>query len=251
MRFRTTAAVAAALAWTIAVAPTASAAVTVTERVASFEVDLALRGEATCDNASTTVDITGDMTGGDVDVLLLFSNNARGTRTDSTTSTAAITLTPETLPLEIPKQPPLGGAGGNPSIWIDLDGDDAGPILLGRCVQGLSFDLRSPVHVPASLAFVFEALECSNRGSTVTVGAEAGTDPITGELILTNNRNARHAAEGGDASVAVTLDPAAEIRKGGGHAEGAGGNPWISVRYRQGGGDWSAAEAIGRCQDLR
>src|SRR6266704_1018572 len=53
-----------------------------------------------------------------------------------------VTVSPAGQAITIPKQPVLGGAGGNPFIWLQLVDDKGAPltgeIYLGRCVQGLT-----------------------------------------------------------------------------------------------------------------
>jgi len=52
--------------------------------------------------------------------------------------TQDVVLIPSGLKIVIPKQPPLGGAGGNPIISFQFtDGEDAITplVVLGRCVQ--------------------------------------------------------------------------------------------------------------------
>jgi hypothetical protein len=50
-----------------------------------------------------------------------------------------VTLLEDGKTITFAKQPPLGGAGGNPHIWVQfLDGsgrDLCEPIYVGRCVQ--------------------------------------------------------------------------------------------------------------------
>lgn len=250
-RVRRVAVIAAgALAWMLALAPTAGAVTAMFSTNVAFTMGVHIHGEATCDNTGTTVEFSGTLDAGEVDVVLTFKNNVKGTRQDSDSSTATVSLTPDEE-LTIPKSPARGGVGGNPWIWFDLEGDGLGDIALGRCVQGLTFDLFDTINMPGFITLALSALDCSNKGSVVTLGGEAGTDGLGGTLTLSNNRKLTHTADGGDATIDVTLDPEIEIRKGGGQAEGAGGNPWIYVQVEENGSGLTDQEFIGRCRDLR
>lgn len=69
----------------------------------------------------------------------IFRNNVKGTHNRIVEGTADVTILPDGSEVVIPKQPVLGGVGGNPLIWVQLlQGnclpiDD--PVFLGRCVQ--------------------------------------------------------------------------------------------------------------------
>ena len=69
----------------------------------------------------------------------IFRNNVKGTHTATVESTHDVELIAKGSQVVIPKQPPLGGVGGNPIISIQFQdgaGDAIGaPVRLGRCVQ--------------------------------------------------------------------------------------------------------------------
>jgi hypothetical protein len=69
---------------------------------------------------------------------IIFRNNLKGTHTAE--ATADVTLIAEGQTIVLPKQPVLGGVGGNPIItfqFIDCESGDPldDPVVLGRCVQ--------------------------------------------------------------------------------------------------------------------
>ena len=69
----------------------------------------------------------------------IFRNNMKGTHTATVEDRQDVQLIMKGSEVVIPKQPPLGGVGGNPIISIqfqDGSGDAIGaPVRLGRCVQ--------------------------------------------------------------------------------------------------------------------
>lgn len=114
----------------------------------------------TCDNSpGPEVTLSGTLTLGGVNVAVIFRNNVKGTHTyvnDGTT--VSDVFLPEGEAITIPKQPVLGGTGGNPFIWVQfLDGSDvplSDEIFLGRCVQGLTTTAVAEVLPLTSLAAV-------------------------------------------------------------------------------------------------
>src|SRR5438128_11671564 len=95
-----------------------------------------------CSNSpGPTITLQGALSLGGMGVKLLFENNVKGTHTYTVESTASATVIPQGQSIQIPKQPVLGGVGGNPYIWIQfMDGHDnplTGTTFLGRCVQRL------------------------------------------------------------------------------------------------------------------
>ncbi len=73
---------------------------------------------------------------------LIFSNNDNpvdGPHENTQPTVVSVVLIPAGQTIQFAKQPPLGGAGGNPWIFLTfLDGRGqpvSDQILLGRCVQ--------------------------------------------------------------------------------------------------------------------
>src|SRR5437667_237038 len=93
-----------------------------------------------CSNSpGPTITLQGALSLGGVGVKLLFENNVIGTHTHTVESTASATVIPQGQSIQIPKQPVLGGVGGNPWIFLQFT-DGKGNVvsdsfLLGRCVQ--------------------------------------------------------------------------------------------------------------------
>ena len=107
-----------------------------------------------CNNSpGPTITLQGALSLGGVGVKLLFENNVIGTHTHTVESTASATVIPQGQSIQIPKQPVLGGVGGNPYIWIQiLDANNnplTGTTFLGRCVQGL-FTSSADFSIPST-----------------------------------------------------------------------------------------------------
>ncbi len=106
---------------------------------ASIPVTLAANISAlSCDNTGSDIDFAGTMTTNTAIVAnVIFTNNADGTHTNDQVMSAQ--LLPAGVSIEFPKQPSLGGVGGNPYVylqWLDANGTPIGSSdLLGRCVQ--------------------------------------------------------------------------------------------------------------------
>jgi hypothetical protein len=85
------------------------------------------------------VTLDGELKLGGLDASLIFTNNARFTHVAAADVVVDVVLIPAGQSITFHKQPPLGGAGGNPFIYVQFlggAGDPLGtPILLGRCVQ--------------------------------------------------------------------------------------------------------------------
>ena len=102
--------------------------------------------------ASLSLDVEGDncqnspgpyiyLSGGfsldGMNALIIFRNNDNpvgGPHKATVETTASVEIIPDGETLVIPKQPVLGGVGGNPRVWIAV-GDEE--FYLGRCNQDL------------------------------------------------------------------------------------------------------------------
>jgi hypothetical protein len=217
---------------------------------ARVEIDVL---DQTCDNTGSTIEISGSMTLAGQGVRLTFRNNVKGTHTAQVVDELEISATPLGERLEFPKQPAFGGVGGNP--WISLQLQSGGealmqPVVLGRCVQGSTSHVERDVLLPADMAMLLTALDCSNKGSSLTLdmsSADAGIDAL---LLFDNNRNKVVHQRRAAAEATVSLSGERTIRKGGG-VNAAGGNPLVYARFVDGaGGPLSDELFLGRCNRL-
>jgi hypothetical protein len=92
-----------------------------------------------CSNTGSHISLTGNLVMKGLNAKIIFTNNAKGTHTNDQYVTTKVI--PSGISIVFPKQPSLGGVGGNP--WISLQFQDANgatignSISLGRCVQNL------------------------------------------------------------------------------------------------------------------
>ena len=216
-------------------------------------------GFSDCSNSpGPQITLSGTVSLGGLNVDLIFRNNVKGTHTYVAESRAEVVAVPEGGSLVIPKQPPLGGVGGNPFIWIQfLDGDGNAlgeEIFLGRCVQG-STKVDSDLGALASAIVDFEALDCSNNpGPWITVeGATSFPKGVNAQLIFRNNDNPVGGPHEAIRSAYVSIIPAGltfsfpkQPVLG-----GVGGNPLIYTRLELGDGTALGKEVLlGRCVQL-
>jgi hypothetical protein len=221
-------------------------------------INLAARANLTvnttgCKNSGgPQVTLSGTIALGDVTARITLSNNAKGTH-----STAVVQEMDFALLLGddivIPKQPVLGGVGGNPHIWIQFhDGrgnNQSGEIYLGRCVQGLniSADLLQQAIALAEIG----GDGCSNHpGPIITLGGTITLSGLHARLIFRNNLIGTHTAEeirdvtliGEGDEIVIPKQPS---------QGGVGGNPLIGIQFLDGNGDPLANPVnLGRCTQL-
>jgi len=198
------------------------------------------------------------MTVGGLGFQLLFENNLAGTHTFTVESTASAVVIPAGQSVTIPKQPVLGGTGGNPFISIQFVDSHNNPlsstIFLGRCVQG-PFNTNVDLSIPATATAQVSAASCDNHGSTISLSGQMSLTGINANIIFTNNDN----PVGGPhqntqpTSVYVVLIPAGQTIQFAKQPPlgGVGGNPWIFLTFLDGRGQPVSDQILlGRCVQL-
>lgn len=221
-------------------------------------VHLSLNAAATgCTNApGPQITLSGEFGLGGLGVELIFRNNEDGTHTHTEEKSVEATLVPTDESLTFPKQPVIGGIGGNPFIWIQLTDAQGRPmtseLFLGRCVQGVfkaEADFVMPVVAMASMS----TSSCSNApGPYITLDGGMELSGINGKLILRNNDNPAggpHMADDAMATSVVLLPMGQAIQFPKQPViGGVGGNPWIWLQFMQGDGTEIGDENLmGRC----
>jgi hypothetical protein len=93
-----------------------------------------------CTNSGgPNITLDGALVLGGLNGKIVLTNNAKFTHVASADVVINVVLIPEGQSLTFHKQPPLGGAGGNPIIYIQFLGGNGNaltdPIKLGRCNQ--------------------------------------------------------------------------------------------------------------------
>jgi hypothetical protein len=233
-----------------------------TTTTATFQTPVSVQTSMTtsgCDNSpGPQITLEGAMTIGGIGVQLLFENNLAGTHTFTVESTASATVIPAGQSVTIPKQPVLGGTGGNPFISIQFVDNQNNPlsnvIFLGRCVQGL-FNTNVDLSIPATATAQVSADSCDNHGSTISLSGQISLTGINANIIFTNNDN----PVGGPhqntqpTSVNVVLIPAGQTIQFAKQPPlgGVGGNPWIFLTFLDGQGQPVSDQILlGRCVQL-
>jgi hypothetical protein len=203
-------------------------------------------------NPGPKITIDGEVSIGGLGLRIILANNVKGTHTTVVTLDTNVVLVPLGTKITIPKQPVLGGVGGNPHIWLQFynkDGNVSDEIYLGRCVQGLKVGNDS---LNGSLAaLLVSALGCENNpGPYIYFGGGMTLSGLNARLIFRNNLKGTHTAEW---SGAVTLIPDGTLVKipkqpvlG-----GSGGNPLVWVQLLQGDGSpIGDPQFLGKCNKL-
>lgn len=212
-----------------------------------------------CDNSpGPQITLDGAVKLGGLTVQLTFQNNVKGTHTYTVQNSVDVVAVPPGGSLEIPKQPVLGGVGGNPFIWVQMMDGHGGAlsseIFLGRCVQGpFKIDANLPAEVVAAADFA--ALDCSNnQGPYITVyGGMGFTKGITARFIFRNNDNPVGGPHETDRSADVSVIPPGLTLQFPKQPVlgGVGGNPLIYASFEQGDGTpIGKEELLGRCVQL-
>ncbi len=215
-----------------------------------------------CDNSpGPYITIEGGLSLGGLGTRMTFTNNAKGTHTFSDDAHVDITVVPAGESITIPKQPVLGGVGGNPFIWLKLEDGNGNAvsdeIFLGRCVQGLTNTSGAEFSSLARALATISVADCENSpGPYITLDGDlyvaAGLDA---KFIFQNNDNpvdGPHEAHA-DAVVKVSLvPPGHDVRFNKQPSQGGvGGNPWIWFQFLDGAGAGIASQTLlGRCVQL-
>ena len=90
-------------------------------------------------NPGPFINLGGDLRMGGLKGQIILTNNAKFTHAAAEDVCLDITLLEDGKTITFAKQPPLGGAGGNPHIFVQFLGGSGeslcSPIYVGRCVQ--------------------------------------------------------------------------------------------------------------------
>jgi hypothetical protein len=224
---------------------------------ATMNLSAAMTGCANSPGPQIT--LQGEMTLAGLGLDIIFRNNVEGTHTYTVPTMVEAEAVPAGQGVSIPKQPVLGGIGGNPFIWLQLFDEDGramtSEVYLGRCVEGQT-SYRADLALPASASAQITTAECSNSpGPSITIDGEMALSGINAQLIFRNNDNpvgGPHIASDTTRMNLVLLPAGQSITfpkqpvLG-----GVGGNPWISLQFVQDNGDRIGKEALmGRCVQL-
>lgn len=191
-------------------------------------------------------------------IELTFSNNLKGTHEFTADNTVDVTVLDAGEAIVIPKQPVLGGAGGNPFIWVQfINGDGTAAsdeIFVGRCVQGAGWHVTGPTTTSASAWAEFTVESCENSpGPFISFNSGLTLAGLSARIIFRNNDNPVGGPHEADVTRDITLIgagtdltfPKQPV------LGGVGGNPWILAGFTDGSGAaLSEATLLGRCVQL-
>src|SRR5262245_15718695 len=221
----------------------------------SAHLSLAPLASGCQNNPGPFITIDGALTLSGVDARIVLTNNRKFTHVTSADVVADVTLIPLGEQIQIHKQPVLGGAGGNPWIYLQFtDGQNelGKPKLLGRCVQGLS-TVDLDFEIPTGAHALVDSDACSNSGGPkVTLSGELKLGGLGGRLIFTNNAKFTHVTSA-DTVVDIVIIPAGQAYVFAKQPPlgGAGGNPLIFIQFLDGAGlEITDPIFLGRCNQL-
>lgn len=212
--------------------------------------------EIECSNhPGPQVTISGALVLDGIQLKAIFRNNVKGTHEYTDVLTVTSSLLPPGTTITIPKQPPLGGAGGNPFVWLQFLNAAGDPLtdeqFLGRCVQGLNdFEVDESFLLDAIVAGDAD-IECTNHpGPFITFSGGLTIEGLKARFIFRNNDN----PVGGPHEAVDTVDltivaDGTEIRfPKQPPLGGAGGNPLIYLQLCDENGNPLTDEiSVGRC----
>ena len=208
-------------------------------------------------NPGPFITLNGEILLGGVNGRLIFRNNVIGTHERSDDVTVDIGVLSDAQVIQFAKQPPEGGVGGNPWIWIEFF-DSAwksisSPVLLGRCVQGLTttnldFGLLSRADVQ-----VTSSGDCDNSpGPQISLNGALTLTGVNARIYFTNNARGTHLHEESTQVDIVILPAGKSITfakqppRG-----GVGGNPRIYFQFTNPSGAALSGEFyLGRCVQM-
>jgi hypothetical protein len=154
-----------------------------------------------------------------------------------------VNLMPAGSEITIPKQPVLGGVGGNPYIWIQFLDENGNPvseeIFIGRCVQGYTFrGTREMVEETEAYA-TYSVEDCANNpGPFIYFDGGMSMSGMQARLIFRNNDNPVGGPHEADAMLSQNMDviPAGKAFTFPKQPVlgGVGGNPWIWSNFLDG-----------------
>jgi len=213
----------------------------------------ALVDESGCDNSpGPQITLGGSLSLGGLKARVIMSNNLKGTHKIVVVGQFDVDLFLGGT-IVLPKQPVLGGVGGNPLIYLQFTDGKGGNLsdeyFLGRCVQGVSVN-ADLINKAVALATV-HASDCSNHpGPTITFGGDIVLSGLHAKIIFRNNVQGTHIAES-SSDVAIIVDGTPITIPKQPVDGGVGGNPLISIQFLQGDGTpINDPVLLGRCVQL-
>ena len=222
------------------VAGSASGAANVNATVPmAVSVVTSVAADGCTNNPGPFITLSGELTLGGISARLIFQNNVKGTHTHTEDVTADVVIIPAGEKITFAKQPPEGGVGGDPFIYVQFTDGAGNPMsdetFLGRCVQGLDTG-SAAFSLPADASVDVSTSSCDNSpGPFITLSGEIALSGINARLIFRNNVRGTHTRTE-DVVVDVVILPAGETIRFAKQPPqgGVGGNPRISIQFLDG-----------------
>src|SRR3989442_7467724 len=147
---------------------------------------------------------------------------------------------PADEPIVIPKQPVLGGAGGNPFIWVQFVGANGAAlsdeIFVGCCVQGAGCHVTKSAVTTASAYATFTVENCTNSpGPYISFTSGVTMAGMSARIIFRNNDNPVGGPHNADVTRSVAVIPAGlnlTFPKPPGLG-GGGGKSWVFAGFNE------------------
>ena len=208
-------------------------------------------------NPGPFITFSGDLTLGGVGGRLIFRNNVKGTHEHVEETSTPVTLLPAGTTIHFAKQPPQGGVGGNPWIYVQFyDGawkSVSAPILLGRCVQGIGGGAALFKEIADAALEIEASGDCTNHpGPEISLEGAISLSGLNAKLVFTNNAKWTHVTKS-DVVVDLVIIPAGESIEFPKQPPlgGVGGNPLIYFQFVDDAGKALSPEiSLGRCVQL-
>ncbi|HEV8382164.1 MAG TPA: hypothetical protein VGQ29_11285 [Gemmatimonadales bacterium] len=232
--------------------------INITELPMPISVNAELVAEDCSNSPGPNITLEGAAALGGFGVEMTFSNNLKGTHEYTADNVVDLTLQPAGQSITIPKQPVLGGVGGNPFMWVQFVDARGTPtsdeIYLGRCVQGSRYGFKHAQQTPATAFAEFGIESCENSpGPFISMDAGLAYEGLGVQVIFRNNDNpvgGPHEATHSNALSVVPPGLSFSFPKQPVEG-GVGGNPWILAGFLDGAGaPVSDATLLGRCEQL-
>lgn len=207
-----------------------------------------------CENSpGPFITLNGALFLGELNVELVFCNNAKCVHEHTEEAVVTLTVLGEGESITIPKQPVLGGVGGNPHILVQLVDANDRPLTeemyLGRCVQGLD-DANLDFGAPGLTDAWLTELSCSNSpGPYINVDGFLVMTGVKARIIFRNNLKGTHETDVVQELTLMADGTTFEFPKQP-PLGGVGGNPHIWIRYTDANGNSLAETYLGRCKQL-
>ena len=232
--------------------------INITELPLPVSVNAALTVTDCSNSPGPNITLDGLAALGGFGVEMTFSNNLKGTHDYTVDNQVDIALQPAGEAITIPKQPVLGGVGGNPFIWVQFVNAAGKPtsdeIYLGRCVQGSRYGFTHAEVTTGSGFAEFGVTGCENSpGPFITMDASLAYEGLGAQVIFRNNDNPVGGPHEAVRSQTLSIIPPGlsftfpkQPVQG-----GVGGNPWILAGFLDGSGaKLDDPTLLGRCVQL-